>query len=160
VKSGRFLTYLIFPIVIPLTISPTQGQHGSDVVLFLPDPSNFSLAWTTERLPLSISPKPIGSPWADVALEPADYDRNYSLNVFPFFPEMEAGFRNMYGALVPHSMVATTYQPRTKTPTKEKALELASRVETAMKLVGFVEIQRHELAIEPVPAICIIGHKR
>jgi cyclopropane fatty-acyl-phospholipid synthase-like methyltransferase len=97
---------------------------------------------------------------SDVASETDTYDRVYSLNVVQFFPDMEEGFRQIHRCLVRHGMVATTYQPRSKNPTRDDALEIATRIEMVMKAVGFTGMERHELPLEPVPAICVIGRKQ
>ncbi len=96
---------------------------------------------------------------SDVALEPDAYDRVYSLNVVQFFPDMQDDFRQIHRCLVEHGMAATTYQPRSKNPTKKEAFEMATRIETVMKDVGFSDIARHVLRLEPAPAICVIGYK-
>jgi hypothetical protein len=36
---------------------------------------------------------------------------------------------------------------------------MASEIETAMKAAGFAQIELHELALDPVPAICVTGFK-
>ena len=36
---------------------------------------------------------------------------------------------------------------------------MASEIETAMKAAGFAQIELHELALDPVPAICVTGVK-
>lgn len=95
----------------------------------------------------------------DGSLEVETYDRVYSLNVVQFFLDMEEGFRRIHECLVAGGMVATTYQPRSKNPTRGNALEMAASIEKTMKAVGFVDIERHELPLDPVPAICVIGRK-
>jgi cyclopropane fatty-acyl-phospholipid synthase-like methyltransferase len=95
----------------------------------------------------------------DGSLDAETYDRVYSLNVIQFFLDMEEGFRRVHECLVPGGKVATTYQPRSKNPTRGNALEMAASIEKTMKAVGYVDIKRYELPLEPVPAICVIGLK-
>ena len=95
----------------------------------------------------------------DGSLDAETYDRVYSLNVFQFFLDMEEGFRRVHECLVSGGKVATTYQPRSKNPTRGNALEMAASIEKTMKAVGFVGIERHELPFKPAPVICVIGRK-
>lgn len=87
------------------------------------------------------------------------YDRVFSSNVLQFLPDIDAGFNKIYACLIDHGVVATTYQPRSKKPTRKNALEMASRIETAMKAAGFKQIELHELPLKPAPVICVTGIK-
>ena len=87
------------------------------------------------------------------------YDRIFSSNVVQFLPDIDVGFRKIYDCLINRGVAATTYQPRSKNPARRNALEMAARIETAMKAAGFKQIERHELSLEPVPAICVAGVK-
>jgi SAM-dependent methyltransferase len=97
---------------------------------------------------------------ADVAAAPGEhgrFDRVFSLNVVQFLPDIEAGFRQIRDLLAPGGMVATTFQPRLRNPTRNDALRMAERIGTAMRAAGFTGITRHELPLEPVPAVCVTG---
>jgi cyclopropane fatty-acyl-phospholipid synthase-like methyltransferase len=95
----------------------------------------------------------------DGSLDAETYDRVYSLNVVQFFSDMEEGFRRIHKCLVSGGKVATTYQPRSKNPSRGNALEMAARIETTMKAVGYVDVKRFELPLQPVPAISVVGRK-
>lgn len=96
---------------------------------------------------------------ADIASEPAAYDRVFSLNVVQFLPDMEQGFRQMHGCLTEGGMAATTFQPRSRRPTREAALDMAARIDAAMLGAGLTDIRHHELPLEPAPAVCVTGIK-
>lgn len=87
------------------------------------------------------------------------YDRVFSSNVVQFLPDIDAGFNKIYACLIDHGVVATTYQPRSKKSTRKNVLEMASRIETAMKAAGFKQIELYELPLKPVPVICVTGIK-
>lgn len=88
------------------------------------------------------------------------FDRIYSVNVMQFLPDLDDACARIHAALVPDGVAATTYQPREQTPTREAALAMAERIERAMAAAGFEEIRREELALEPAPAICVLGRRR
>jgi cyclopropane fatty-acyl-phospholipid synthase-like methyltransferase len=96
---------------------------------------------------------------SDLDNEHDAYDRIFSSNVVQFFPNMDDAFSRIHGFLADGGVAATTYQPRSKSPTRENALGMAARIENAMKAAGFGRIERHELLLKPVPVICVIGVK-
>lgn len=96
---------------------------------------------------------------ADLGNEPATWDRVFSLNVVQFLSDPDEAFRAMGACLADRGIVATTYQPRSKNPTRENALDMASRIEASMKRAGFGQIGKHELPLSPAPAICVTGMK-
>jgi hypothetical protein len=65
----------------------------------------------------------------------------------------------MHDGLTGGGMVSTVYQPRMQNPTRQHAIDMAEKIEVAMKEVGFTQIARHELDLEPAPAICVTGVK-
>jgi cyclopropane fatty-acyl-phospholipid synthase-like methyltransferase len=95
----------------------------------------------------------------DLEVERNVYDRIFSSNVIQFLPDIDAGFRKIYDCLIDHGVVATTYQPRSKKPTRKNALEMAARIKTAMKAAGFKQIELYELPLKPVTVICVTGIK-
>jgi len=95
--------------------------------------------------------------FAAVEAESGAYDRVFSLNVVQFLPDLEEAFRQIRRCLAPRGRVATTFQPRSRHPTREQALAMAAQIETAMRDARFTDIERHELPLEPVPAVCVIG---
>ena len=97
---------------------------------------------------------------AEIGKEPSPYHRIFSVNVVQFFPEMDEAFRQVHACLVNRGVAATTFQPRSKKPTREQAHDMAARIEAAMSSAGFTDIQRHELPLQPAPAICVTGIKK
>lgn len=87
------------------------------------------------------------------------FDRIFSLNVIQFVSDIDRLFADMHALLAVGGMAATTYQPRSKNPTREQALDMAVRIEAAMRRAGFSGIATHELDLRPVPAICVTGRK-
>ncbi len=87
------------------------------------------------------------------------FDRVFSVNVVQFLPDKPQAYRDIFGVLLPGGIVATTYQPRHKNPTREEALQMAGEVKDAMGHAGFVEIRTEELSLKPVPALCVLGRR-
>jgi len=96
---------------------------------------------------------------ADAGTGPATYDRVFSLNVVQFLPDIAQAFRQIHASLAADGIVATTFQPRSRRPTRAQAHDMAGRIEKAMQRVGFLDNVRHELPLEPVPAICVTGRR-
>ncbi|WP_020406595.1 class I SAM-dependent methyltransferase [Hahella ganghwensis] len=91
--------------------------------------------------------------------ELSGFDRVFSLNVVQFFPDLEEAFKQIYACLDINGMAATTFQPRTKNPTREQAISMALKIHAAMSNAGFTDIRDHELPLKPAPAICVTGKK-
>ena len=85
------------------------------------------------------------------------FDKAYSVNVVQFFPDQVAAFRKIHSLLKSKSVVATTYMPRTKNPSRADAFNVAEEVKQNMEIAGFTNIRIEELPMGPVPAVCIIG---
>ena len=96
---------------------------------------------------------------ADITSEPAAYHRFLSLNVVQFFPDMEAAFRQIHACLVNQGLAATTFQPRSRNPTRKEAYDMAAWIAAAMRDTGFSAVRRHELPLYPVPVVCVTGIK-
>jgi SAM-dependent methyltransferase len=87
------------------------------------------------------------------------FDKVFSVNVVQFLPDQAAVFRALHDAMVPGGIVATTYQPRHQNATRGDALRVADGVTKHTAAAGFVEVSVAELALQPVPAICVLGRK-
>lgn len=96
---------------------------------------------------------------SDMAAERAVSDRIMSSNVVQFLPDLREDFKRIHGCLSNLGMAATTYQPRSKNPSREDAPDMAARTEAAMKAAGFAQIERRELPFNPAPAISLTGRK-
>ena len=95
----------------------------------------------------------------DDNLAASSWDRIYSVNVVQFFSDIESECSRIHDLLVPGGKAATTFQPRSQSPTRKEALEMATSIESAMDTAGFVDSRRQELPLEPSPAICVLGTK-
>lgn len=95
----------------------------------------------------------------DLEIVEGTFDRVFSLNVIQFIPDVEQAFRDIYAVLSEDGLAATTYQPRSKNPARADALKMAEKVANAMRHAGFVDIETHELGLEPVSAFCVTGTK-
>ncbi len=82
-----------------------------------------------------------------------------STNVIQFLDDPARYFVSAFAALAPGGRIATTYQPRGKSPSLEKAEAMAATCATLMGKAGFAEITTEWLALKPVPAMCVIGVK-
>lgn len=96
---------------------------------------------------------------SDIENDGETYDRIFSLNVVQFYPDIPKAYRSIHAALRPGGWSATTYQPRSRSPSRADALKMASQVVHVMERVGFVETSVHELDLKPVPAVCVLGKK-
>ena len=85
------------------------------------------------------------------------YDKIYSVNVVQFLEDLQAVFSVFHHHLKPGGMVATTYMPRGQNPSKAKAWQMADEVTRHLVRTGFTQIRTEELALKPIPAICVLG---
>lgn len=88
---------------------------------------------------------------------PEQFDKIFSVNVIQFFDDKLTVFNTLHAHLKPNGIVATTYMPRGRNPSRAKALTLAEEVKQHMEHAGFVQIRTEELPLKPVPAVCIVG---
>ncbi|MEQ8248324.1 MAG: class I SAM-dependent methyltransferase [Alphaproteobacteria bacterium] len=87
------------------------------------------------------------------------FDRIFSVNVVQFLDDKSAAFRTMYGLLAPSGVLATTYMPRSRNPTRDNALKMADVIANAMTGAGFDSIRFEELVLKPVSAVCVVGRR-
>jgi len=85
------------------------------------------------------------------------FDKVFSANVAQFFPDKAEAFAAVFEVTAPGGLVASTFQPRSKNPTRQAAIKFAKDAERCMTLVGFEEIRTEELPLDPVPAVCVLG---
>lgn len=87
------------------------------------------------------------------------FDKIFSVNVVQFLDDPAATFRILSTKLRPGGLLATTYMPRDRHPSRSKAFAMAQAVKQHMEESGFLQIRIEELALEPAPAICVIGKR-
>ena len=100
----------------------------------------------------------IGGP-AELAALGGGFDKAFLVNVVQFLTDLDAAYSTLFDALAPGGIVATTYQPRHKNPTRADAMGMAERVEAAMRRVGFEGLRTEELPLKPISAVCVLGAK-
>lgn len=93
----------------------------------------------------------------DVAFPSESFDKIFWINVVQFIEDQAAIFAKLHGALKPGGRLATTYMPRGAHPTKEQALDMAQAIRHHLEQAHFCHIRTEELALTPVPAVCVIG---
>jgi cyclopropane fatty-acyl-phospholipid synthase-like methyltransferase len=85
------------------------------------------------------------------------FDKIFSVNAIQFLDDKLAVFKTFHTILKPNGIVATTYMPRGKNPSRAKAFALAEEVKQHMARAGFLRIRMEELPLKPIPAVCILG---
>lgn len=134
----------------------SQGQaHGIDH-------SAVMVHQARKRLAREVGPGRVHVQASDLesfTVAPPLYDRVFSLNVIQFLPNIEEAFQKTWRCLARGGLAATTYQPRGKRPTRNQASAMAGKIAMAMTASGFDNIECHELPLQPVPAISVLGRK-
>ncbi|MCC2113311.1 MAG: methyltransferase domain-containing protein [Hyphomicrobiales bacterium] len=90
---------------------------------------------------------------------PGPFDRVLSANVAQFFPDKVEAYGAIYAVMAEDGLVATTFQPRNAGASRDDAMTFAATIESAMYAAGFIDVRTEELALQPVPAVCIIGRR-
>ena len=94
-----------------------------------------------------------------LAREGGPFDRVFSVNVIQFLGDKRSALAALHAVTKPGGLLATTYQPRGRNPTREAALRMAAELRVAAEAVGFVDICVEELPLEPVPAVCVLARR-
>jgi trans-aconitate methyltransferase len=84
------------------------------------------------------------------------FTKIFSVNVIQFVPDKAAFFGLLHNTLAPNGIVATTYQPRNKNPTRADAIAMADQISAAMMSARLAKIHVKERDFKP-PAVCVIG---
>lgn len=92
------------------------------------------------------------------ANEPA-FDSIFSINLIQFIDNKQAFIAECVKRLAPNGVLATTFQPRGRNPTREAALTMAGALTELMTNAGFTDVRTEILEISPVPAICVLGQR-
>ncbi|MCB1970300.1 MAG: class I SAM-dependent methyltransferase [Geminicoccaceae bacterium] len=95
----------------------------------------------------------------DVAGSDGPFDHIYSINAIQYLGSLNRVFERIHALLADGGQVASTYQSRSRHPTRTDALDMAARIEAAMEAAGFHHMLHHELLSAEVPAICVVGQK-
>lgn len=87
------------------------------------------------------------------------FEKIFSINVIQFLVDRTGAVAALHGKLAPGGVLATTYMPRNRHPTRADAERMAAEIEGCMAKAGFVAIRTEELPLEPVPALCVLGER-
>jgi trans-aconitate methyltransferase len=88
------------------------------------------------------------------------FDKILAVNSLQFDALTVASLQEIGSRLKPGGRFAVTFQPRGKNPTDEKTLAFAEKVRHLMSQAGLQNITIEQLAMKPVPVVCIIGRAR
>ncbi len=87
------------------------------------------------------------------------FDAIYSINVSMFWRDPAAVFAKLHELLAPGGVLATTHQPRQAKARPEDADAMAERLSAWLKAASFERVRTERLALEPIPAVCVLGHR-
>jgi len=90
--------------------------------------------------------------------EEASFDTALSANSLPFWPDQEAGVKEMWRVLKPGGVVAIILQPhwaRTESEVKQIGAELLALLST----VGFQQARLEFKPMKPIASVCALGIK-
>ena len=90
----------------------------------------------------------------DVPSHLAPFDKVFSINVIQFV-DKRAFVGRIKTMLKPGGVLATTYQPRGRNPARTDMLKMGEDLRAILAAEGFTNIRLEELALKPVPAICV-----
>lgn len=89
----------------------------------------------------------------------SDIDAVYSINVAMFWKDRSAALAQIRGVMRPGGLLATTYQPRHRGAKSGDAFSFAERLSQDMQKLGFGDIRIEQLALHPIPAVCVLGKR-
>lgn len=101
----------------------------------------------------------IHGPLADTRLQSRRFDRICSMNVIQFFPDALEALTTLRSLLKPGGRLATTYQPRGPSPTREAASEMAEKISETLRELGFMDVHVRWLELRPAPAVCVLADR-
>jgi ubiquinone/menaquinone biosynthesis C-methylase UbiE len=87
------------------------------------------------------------------------FDRIYSINLIQFIPDKPAFLNACMKRLAPNGMLAITFQPRGRKPTREAAFAMAKTLAETMASLAFIDVHTEVLEMSPIPAVCVLGRK-
>jgi trans-aconitate methyltransferase len=92
---------------------------------------------------------------------PADewFDRIYSINLSQFIPDKPAFLNACMKQLAPNGMLATTFQPHGRKPTRGAAFAMAETLTEIeiMASLAIIDVHTEVLEMSPIPAVCVLG---
>ncbi len=85
------------------------------------------------------------------------FNKVYSVNVAMFWKDRLAALAQIRQAMCPGALLATAHQPRHRGAKPEDAEAFAQAFLADLALAGFQSIRIERLALQPMPAVCILG---
>jgi ubiquinone/menaquinone biosynthesis C-methylase UbiE len=95
----------------------------------------------------------------DLPPDEPPFGKILSINVIQFIADKETFIADCARRLSPAGLLATTFQPRGRNPTREAALAMAKTLSELKSKSGLINIRTETLETK-VPAICVIAQKR
>ena len=90
--------------------------------------------------------------------EDAAFDKALTANSLPFWPDQEAGVREMWRVLRPGGVIAIILQPRW-TRTDSEVKQIGEGLVSLLSSVGFQQTRMEFKPLEPIASVCALGIK-
>lgn len=91
-------------------------------------------------------------------LEDAAFDKAFSANSLPFWPDQEAGVREMWRVLKPGGVIAIILQPRWAR-TESEVKEIGAGLLALLSSVDFHQTRMEFKPMKPIASVCVLGIK-
>jgi SAM-dependent methyltransferase len=88
-----------------------------------------------------------------------DFDVVYSVNVAMFWKDRTAALIAIRAVMRPGGLLATTHQPRHAGAKSADALNFTERFSDELRETGFTQVRSEQLALHPVPAVCVLARR-
>jgi SAM-dependent methyltransferase len=85
------------------------------------------------------------------------FDAVFSCNVWLFWDDPVDTLSRLAALLEPGGQLAVTHLPRHGNADAAATAEAGDRIETQLKEIGLVDVERHTLDLDPAPAVCVIA---
>ncbi len=99
----------------------------------------------------------VGSATA-LPFEEASFDTALSANSLPFWPDQEAGVKEMWRVLKSGGMIAIILQPRWAR-TESEVKEIGAGLVALLSKVGFQQVRLEFKPMKPIASVCALGIK-
>ena len=93
-----------------------------------------------------------------LSFEEALFDKALSANSLPFWPDQEAGGKEMWRVLQPWGVIAIILQPRWAR-TEREVKQIGEGLVALLSTVGFQEARLEFKPMKPVASVCALGIK-
>ncbi len=90
--------------------------------------------------------------------EDASFDKALSANSLPFWPDQEAGVKEMWRVLTSGGMIAIILQPRWAR-TESEVKQIGTGLVALLSKVGFQQVRLEFKPMKPIASVCALGIK-